>query len=74
MDDWIVTWPKIAKYLGVSIRTAKHYHYGLHMPIHRGYGKVRALRLELDEFLIAYLKKKKHFAPSLPHHYTKNAR
>jgi len=49
MAEWITGWKKIAKYLDVSVSTAKRY-YKSGMPIYYKFGKARAKPVELDIF------------------------
>ena len=55
---WIVKWKNVARYLKVSVRTAKNYHYCHGLRVIKG-GKgspVRVLKSELDRFYNHYNK------------------
>lgn len=62
---WLTGWKQISKYIGVHIRTAKHYHYEHKMPVHKTPGQVSssvvALPAQLDQWLIAYSKLRNNF-------------
>jgi hypothetical protein len=48
-NPWVTTWPRIARYLSVSVATVKRYHYKYGMPVRHG-PVVSALKHELDEW------------------------
>ena len=50
-SEWISGWDQIAKYLQKSVRTAKHYHYDLSMPVRKGAGGAIIIPTEVDECL-----------------------
>ncbi len=53
--EWLIGWKEIAKYLGRCVRTAKRYHYEVHMPVMRPQGMgVRALKGTLDIWIAEY--------------------
>ncbi len=57
-SEFLVGWDAVCRYLHVSLRTAKRYHYEGHMPMHRGGGmKPRALKGEIMVWLIEYAKR-----------------
>jgi len=68
-SPWLKGWKSIAAYMGVHVRTAKHYHYQHKMPIHKMPGQasasVIALPAQLDQWLIAYSKQRNDFIEQL---------
>ena len=64
-SPWLKGWKSIAAYMGVHVRTAKHYHYQHKMPIHKMPGQasasVIALPAQLDLWLITYSKLRNNF-------------
>lgn len=53
MTPWLNGWKEIAKWMGVSIRTAKKRYYIEDLPVHRVDHRVSALKAELNSWMVA---------------------
>ncbi len=61
MTGWLSGWKEIATYLNVSVSTAQKYYKDFNMPVRKidsrkkiSYARVKALRPELDLWLIKF--------------------
>lgn len=59
-DGWLTGWKAIAARIGLSIRTAKRYHFDFGMPVYRTpTGKPTALTEEVERWLVEFDKLRK---------------
>lgn len=75
MDDcWLVGWKEIAKYCGVCDKTARKYSQDFKMPVYRRFGNVKALKYELDAWLIKINEKSSKISRNFPNRFPKTSR
>ena len=53
-DNWLYGWKEICQYIGCSRSTALRHAKLFNMPIYRRLGKPRALKKELDVWLVNF--------------------
>ena len=62
LEGWLPGWKRIARYIRMSISTAKRYHYDYGMPVKRGpRGTPIALPGEVDGWLVTFDELKKDY-------------